>query len=65
MHQLHRQPKCYLQGCKPDTDRLTERAAAAAQAWSALQASGALLLCSGYASQAGRSAVALRSAGIC
>ena len=42
-----------MQGCKPDTDRLTERAAAAAQAWAALQRSDAKLLCTGFASQAG------------
>ncbi|KAL0023502.1 hypothetical protein WJX79_003366 [Trebouxia sp. C0005] len=39
-------------GCKPDTNRLTERAAAAAQAWFSLQSSSAILLCTGYASQA-------------
>lgn len=40
-------------GCKPDTNRLTERAAAATQAWFYLQNSSAILLCTGYASQAG------------
>ncbi|KAL3131399.1 hypothetical protein ABBQ38_007712 [Trebouxia sp. C0009 RCD-2024] len=40
-------------GCKPDTDRLTERAAAASQAWTALREQHAFLICSGYASQAG------------
>jgi len=44
----------YLQGCKPDTSRLTERAAAATQAWFYLQNPSAILLCTGYASQAGK-----------
>ena len=43
-----------LQGCKPDTNRLTERAAAATQAWFSVQNSSAILLCTGYASQAGK-----------
>lgn len=47
--------ECHItQGCKPDTDRLTERAAAASQAWIALREQQALLICSGYASQAGK-----------
>lgn len=43
-----------LQGCKPDTNRLTERAVGAAQAWIALHNANAKLLCTGFASQAGR-----------
>ena len=43
-----------LQGCKPDTNRLAERAAAATQAWFYLQNPSAILLCTGYASQAGK-----------
>ncbi len=49
-------PPRYLQGCKPDTNRLTERAAAATQAWFYLQNPSAILLCTGYASQAGKHA---------
>lgn len=50
-----------MQGCKPDTDRLTERAAAATQAWLGLQESSAILLCTGYASQAGRRPLCVRN----
>ena len=53
-HRRLRVVSIWIQGCKPDTNRLTERAAAASQAWIALREPDAMLICSGYASQAGK-----------